>query len=439
VTRWFGTNTDVTAQQDAERREKRARETAEVLNRVGSVLSAELNPERLTQTVTDIATQAVGAEFGALFHNVLDESGESYKLHTLSGVPRESFANLPMPRNTHLFGPTFRGERVVRSDDITKDPRYGQDPPHHGTPQGHLPVRSYLAVPVRSRTGEVLGGLFFGHSRPGVFTPEAEAIAAGIAGQAAIALDNASLFEETRRSGEALRRSNEDLKRLNEDLNQFAYSASHDLREPLRMVSLYAQLLSRKLSGQLDEEGSRFIDRILSGAYRLEALIRDLLAYVKAAETPGGATASADVNRALRDALANLSATLEETGAKVAAVTDLPTVAVAQVHVTQLLQNLIGNAMKYRREQTPDIRIGAEPRPDFHQFFVSDNGIGIEAEYREHIFGIFRRLHNANKYSGTGIGLAICQRIVQRYGGRIWVESRPGEGSTFFFTLPGAK
>jgi light-regulated signal transduction histidine kinase (bacteriophytochrome) len=283
----------------------------------------------------------------------------------------------------------------------------------------------------------VLGGLFFGHSETGVFTAEAEAIAAGIAAQAAIALDNASLFEETRRSGEALRRSNEELKRLNDDLNQFAYSASHDLREPLRMVSIYTQLLSRKLRDHLDSDTARYMEHVLSAAARLEALIRDLLAYTQAAEMPGDETGPTDVNEALRNALENLSASIEETEASITVLApELPNVSAADVHVTQILQNLIGNAIKYRGEKAPEIRIGATRRGAFWEFSVSDNGIGIGEDYREHIFGIFKRLHNSSEYSGTGIGLAICQRIVQRYGGRIWVESRPGRGSTFFFTLP---
>ena len=439
IVRWFGTNTDVTLQQEAERREKRAKEIAEVLNRVGPMLSAELDSEKLTQKITDIATEAVRAEFGALFHTAHNDAGEVFVLYTLSGAPREAFSHLPMPRNTEIFGPTFRGNGPVRSDDIRQDPRHGKSSPFFGMPEGHLPVRSYLAVPIKSRTGHVLGGLFFGHSTTGVFTEEDEKVAAGIAGQAAIALDNAALFDQTRRSSEALRRSNDDLRRVNDDLNQFAYSASHDLREPLRMVSIYTQLLGRKIAGHLDSEGQQFANYVLKGASRLESLIRDLLAYTQAADMPHAHAASTDAKKALESALSNLSTAIGEAGAQIHVTGDLPWVAAAEVHVTQILQNLIGNAVKYRREKPVEIRIGAVRRDDRWEFFVADNGIGIEAEYKEHIFGIFKRLHNADEYSGTGIGLAICQRIVQRYGGRIWVESELGRGSTFFFTLPAAE
>ena len=156
----------------------------------------------MTQRVTDLATQLTGAEFGALFHNVLDDSGGSYMLYTLSRVSPDAFKGFPKPRNTAVFAPTFTGEAIVRSDDITKDPRYGRNVPYQGMPPGHLPVKSYLAVPVISRSGEVLGGLFFGHSRAGVFTEQHSERARGIAAQAAIALDNARLFAEAQQNRE---------------------------------------------------------------------------------------------------------------------------------------------------------------------------------------------------------------------------------------------
>jgi PAS domain S-box-containing protein len=403
VLRWFGTNTDVTAQREAELREKRAKEVAELLNRVGPLLAAELDPLKLTQTITDIATEAVQAEFGTFFQ----ESGE-----------------------------VSPAGRITRSDDLTSDPRYENHSRLTG-PDGR-PVRSYLAVPVTSRTGAVAGSLVFGHSSVGVFTAEAESIVLGIAAQAAIALDNAAMFEETRRAGAALQRSNAELIRLNEDLNQFAYSASHDLREPLRMVSIFTQLLERKLTGQLDRKGQEYLERILKGAFRMEALVRDLLAYTQTAKDNESDVARADANDALRAAMANLSTVVAEAGARVRA-SRLPSVKIPEVQLTQVLQNLIENAVKYRRGGGVEIGIDAVGRDGAWEFAVSDNGIGIAPEYREQIFGIFKRLHTNDEYPGTGIGLAICQRIIQKAGGRIWVESEPGCGSTFFFTLPAAR
>jgi PAS domain S-box-containing protein len=191
------------------------KEVVEAVSRVGRMLSAELDQQRLVQAVTDAATALTGAQFGAFFYNVVSEAGDSYTLYTLSGVPREAFSAVPMPRATDLFGPTFRGEGVVRSDDITRDPRYGRMAPHHGMPEGHLPVRSYLAVPVTSRSGEVLGGLFFGHADAGVFTEREERLTLGLAAQAAVALDNARLFERAQREI-AQRRKAEEALRENE-------------------------------------------------------------------------------------------------------------------------------------------------------------------------------------------------------------------------------
>lgn len=201
------------ARQDQARTEMALREQAEILwtlNDVNQLVSAELDQGKLVQAVTDAGVELTGAGFGAFFYNLRDEDGESYTLYTLSGASRDAFSAFPMPRNTKVFGPTFEGKGVIRVADITQDPRYGQNPPYHGMPAGHLPVRSYLAVPVTSRSGEVLGGLFFGHPEPGVFTPRSEHLAAGLASQAAVALDNARLFGQLQDSHALLERRVQD-------------------------------------------------------------------------------------------------------------------------------------------------------------------------------------------------------------------------------------
>lgn len=206
---------DSLEQRIAELEERKAEEArlreqsvlAETLYNVGRVLTAQLDLKEVVQAVTDIATDLTGAQFGAFFYNVVDSGGESYTLYTLAGVPREAFSQFPMPRNTDIFGPTFRGERTVRSDDVTADPSYGRNEPYFGMPDGHLPVRSYLAVPVVTRNGEVLGGLFFGHEEVGVFQPRHEHLAEGIAGQAVIAIENARLYAAQRSAAETLQRS----------------------------------------------------------------------------------------------------------------------------------------------------------------------------------------------------------------------------------------
>ncbi|KXU92474.1 two-component system sensor histidine kinase/response regulator [Caballeronia megalochromosomata] len=225
--------------------------TLEILNRVGTAVAGELELSRAVQVVVDAATELTGAAFGSFFYNVLDDKGGRYTLYTLSGVPKDTFAQFPMPRNTAVFGPTFAGAGIVRSDDITKDARYGHNAPHHGMPKGHLAVCSYLAAPVVSRTGEVLGGLFFGHPEPGVFTERAERILTGIASQAAIAIDNARLYQAAQDEIDERTKAQDALRDLNETLERRVADAVADrdrlweLSEDLFFVASFEGALLR--------------------------------------------------------------------------------------------------------------------------------------------------------------------------------------------------
>ena len=226
----------------------------------------------------------------------------------------------------------------------------------------------------------------------------------------------------------------EALRRANEDLQQFAYSASHDLQEPIRNVAVYSEIVANRYQHVLDEDGQQFLGFLRDGGRRLATLVRDLLAYTRASmmelsETP---ISSAEV---FEKSLANLTEAIRECKAVVTHDT-LPDVFMGESHLQQIFQNLIGNALKYRGDQPPRVHVSSSERDGFWCFMVRDNGIGIDPQYKERIFGLFKRLHHDTKYGGTGIGLAICQRVVERYGGRIWVESQPGKGSSFFFTLP---
>ncbi len=246
---------------------------------------------------------------------------------------------------------------------------------------------------------------------------------------------NARLEQRVAERTRELLKSNEALRQSNDDLNQFAYAASHDLQEPLRMVALYSEMLEKRYSGRLDREADQFIEFIISGAHRMEMLLKDLLAYSQAGSAEGP-TAPVDCGQVIEKVLFNLKAAIAQNQAQVS-FEAMPVVEAHEIRLMQLFQNLVSNAIKYRREDQPKIRIWAEARDSDWMFCVEDNGIGIRPEYAQQVFGIFKRLHG-HTYPGTGIGLAICQRIVERYGGRIWVESTPGVGSKFCFTLPPA-
>lgn len=233
---------------------------------------------------------------------------------------------------------------------------------------------------------------------------------------------------------DALSKSKEALERSNSDLQQFAYVASHDLQEPLRAVAGYCQLLEAKLRDNPDEDVQMYLEHATEGAKRMRALINSLLDYARV-ETRGKVFELVDVNEAVNEALSNLRVTIEESAAEVS-VDCMPTVSGDREQLVQLFQNLVGNAVKFRGEKMPQIQILAADDSDGWRFAVRDNGIGLEQQYADRIFVIFQRLHTRSKYPGTGLGLAITKRVVERHGGRIWVESQPGEGSTFFFTLP---
>jgi PAS domain S-box-containing protein len=238
---------------------------------------------------------------------------------------------------------------------------------------------------------------------------------------------------ERKQAEAALHAAHEELKRSNAELEQFAYVASHDLQEPLRMVASYTQLLGRRYAGKLDKDAHEFMSYIVDGATRMKQLIEDLLAYSRVG-TKGQDFKPVALEAPLRRALFNLRAGIEEAGAAVT-YDPLPTVQGDEVQLGQLLQNLVGNSLKFRSSSVPRIHIGVSEKNSEYQIEVRDNGIGIEPQYYERIFMVFQRLHNKGEYPGTGIGLAICKKVVERHGGRIWVESRAGEGSSFYFTL----
>jgi PAS domain S-box-containing protein len=245
-----------------------------------------------------------------------------------------------------------------------------------------------------------------------------------------------ALLETLRRAQAELAQRAQELARSNADLEQFAYVASHDLQEPLRMVASYVQLLSRRYKGKLDADADTFIGYAVDGATRMQALINDLLAFSRVS-TRGKEPVPVPLDKCLERALSHLRLALEDAGAEVKA-EPLPWVKGDESQLVQLLQNLVGNAAKFRGERPSRLRVSSTLEGDTVTVAVEDNGIGIEPQYHERIFAIFQRLHAKEEYPGTGIGLSICKKIVERHGGRIWVESTPGQGSTFRFTLAAA-
>ena len=413
-------------------REQKARETAELLNGIGPMLLADLDQEKLVEKVIDVATRATGAEIGCFLHHGLNERRELTAMFKPAGPRSKAFA--AGDGGNALFLSTLRANTAKRRDDVSAEIPNG---PYFKTPSGAEPVRSCIVASIQSRHGDVLGGLFFGHSEAGRFGERQQSIVLGIAAQAAIALDNARLFEQAEWVQKELKRSNDDLRRANKDLETFAYSASHDLQEPLRNVSLSTQLLQRALkSAHVPEDTSKFLEGILSGAQRMENLVRDLLAYARATQHKEAPHCDVDATGVLAGVLMNLKSRVDSTGARITS-ENLPVISMHQVHLAQLFQNLISNAIKYRGNESPRIQITAKRENGWWVFSVADNGIGVDPRYWDQIFGLFKRLHTRDEYPGSGIGLAICQRIVEQYGGKIWLErSAPGQGSVFCFSLP---
>jgi PAS domain S-box-containing protein len=403
-----------------------------LLVEASGALIASIEPELVLKTILELARLFVGADAYAVWRrheqtsvwNVVARDGlsEGYS-DSVTGSPSLPHAPLPV-------------------EDVFQEPMLK----HRLDSYRREGIRSMLTVPLVIR-GRTEGTITFYYRSPHRFNEIETRVAGGLANLAAAALGTAelyqrqdSLYRESQTAQEALRRSVDDLRRVNEDLNQFAWSASHDLQEPLRMVAIYSQILAEEYADRLDENGKQYIRYSVQGARQMEKMIRDILAYATTAtviEPPDGVTRLAD---ALDKTLVNLDAAIIEASAVIEAEV-LPELMVHEVHLVQLLQNLIGNAIKYRRVETPLIRIAAEPLPEkpgeFWKISVQDNGIGIDADYRDQVFSIFKRLHTSTEYPGTGVGLAICQKIVQRYGGSIWVDSEAGKGSAFVFTLPG--
>jgi signal transduction histidine kinase len=424
-------------QAESERTQAYAREEAaqaqiELLNHVGGILSAELNVDALLPAIMDAGADLSGADVGIFFLESWSDDVRKFALRCSSGLTVTE-ARMLLGEHATLESEQFSWKKLWHCSSLREPPRSGSEA-WLRTVADKLALANCIAIPVTSRPGAVVGVLLFGRRDPEPFSVRDESVASSLASQAAIAIDNARLFtvaEQERRRLEAARQV---LQRSNEELRQFAYIASHDLQEPLRTIATFTQLLVSRPSSTEDPDTNEFATYIVDGVQRMSSLIRGLLQYSSTGASKSVPEEPSSADAALSQALFALSATIQE---QAAAITHdpLPEVWMDDRSLTLLLQNLIGNAIKYRGPDRPRIHISAEASGVDWIFSVQDNGIGIAAEYHERIFGIFKRLHG-KEVPGTGIGLAICQRIVQWHGGRIWVESKPGQGSTFHFTVP---
>ena len=387
-----------------------------VINELGKAISSHLDVDQILQLVTDATTKLSTAAFGAFFYNKVDEKGETYMLYSLSGASREAFDKFGMPRNTKIFAPTFSGAGILRSDNIQLDPRYGLNAPHRGMPEGHLPVVSYLAVPVISQSGSVIGGLFFGHPSEARFTEEHETLVAAIAPQAAIALDNAKLYQE--------------IQSLNTKKDQFISFASHELKTPLTTLNGYLQMAVAR-----DLPGKDIYPKLQKQVTRLQDIVAELLdvSRIQAGQLRIEFN-KVDLGELVQDAID----TTIDTGRIITI--ELPVEKVEfdadRQKLNHVLSNLLTNAVKYSEPGTP-ILVGGRVFGDDVQISVTDQGIGIPSDEQGVIFDqYFRTDIGRAKATGMGLGLFISRQIVLAHYGRIWVESEAGKGSTFWISIP---
>ncbi|HWO22172.1 MAG TPA: GAF domain-containing protein [Kofleriaceae bacterium] len=400
------------------------RETILKLYDLGRTLGAERDPHTIARSATELATQLTGAQRGALFYRAGTGDGDGDELRVVtSGISREELAKLPMPRSTPLLGLAFNSREAIRINDVTADPRYGKNPPHRGLPGGHFPVRSYLAVPVRSRTGRVTGALLLSDERPGVFDDRAQRLAVGLAAHAATAMDNAALFADQQRLIEALEKTNA-------ELDQFAYAASHDLRAPLRGISNLATWIEEDLGTAAPKKVREHISMLRGRAARMDRLIQGLLELARvgrARQKPE----RVDVTELLHETIDLLS---PPQASRILIIGAMPTLFADRYALQQVLINLIGNALQHSGKSDVGVRITSTERAEEVEISIADDGVGIPPELQAQCWEVFQTLQSRDVVDTPGIGLAIVKKQVEGNGGRAWFVPRPKQGVDVRFT-----
>ena len=446
VVRWFGTNTDVDQVKRVEQALREESNVLELLNSTGSALASQRDLKSLLQTVTDAATGISGARFGAFSYHGKDSDGDLFTLYTLSGAAPAEFAQFGQPHATDLFAPSLGAEGVVRSDDITADPRYAGANPFSASAHGQSAVRSYLAVPVIARSGEVLGSLFFGHPEPGIFSARTERIVGGIAAQAAVAIDNTRLYEAAQRAAEerkvlleSERSARAEAERTSQMKDEFLATLSHELRTPLSAILGWAQVLRRGSRDAADlQRGLQTIER---NARAQAQLIEDLLDMSRITsgkvlldmQTVSPAVFIDAAIETVRPAADAKNIRLEKHyDPQVGLIAGDP------ARLQQVIWNLLSNAIKF----TPRdglVRIMLKPFDGHVDITVQDTGVGIKPEFKAHVFERFRQgdASTTRKHGGLGLGLSIVKHLIEQHGGTVRVDSDGEErGASFTISLP---
>ncbi|MDB5760306.1 MAG: hypothetical protein JWM30_3595 [Burkholderia sp.] len=446
-TNLIGTVHDITRSKQVEAALRDETATLELLNRTGAAIGSTLEIDKLLQLVTDAATRMAGATLGAFFYNTTSADGDALTLLALSGAPREAFERFGEPHATALFGPTFRGTPVIRIDDVLSDPRYGLSAPHHGMPQGHVPIRSYLAVSVVSRSGGVIGGLFFGHSSPCMFTERTEQLVLAVAAQAAVAIDNARLYESVQKSAEeresllaSERSARAEAERLSAMKDEFLAMLAHELRNPLAPISSASKYLgmafrSEPRIGQVAEIITRQVDhmtRIVDDLLDMSRITRGLVTLRKA---------PCDFDEILAHAVDQVQPLIESKreNLQVRNSRGSTYIDADRTRLIQVFANILNNAAKYTPEGG-DITVDVEAAaPDALRISIRDNGPGMDEELLRNVFDLFVQGKRAPDRSegGLGLGLALVRKIVELHSGSVTAYSQGvGQGSMFSVTLP---
>ncbi|HMN46026.1 MAG TPA: ATP-binding protein [Povalibacter sp.] len=464
---------DLTQEKAAEAQMREQQRALEVLNRVAAIIAGELKTESVVQAITDAGVELIGAQFGAFFYNVIDAAGERYTLYTLSGAAPESFAKFPMPRKTAVFGPTFDGVGVVRADDITRDPRYGRSEPYRGMPPGHLPVRSYLAVPVKSTSGEVLGGLFFGHAQTGRFGAETEELILGLAASAAVAMENARLVQAAQRELVQRRRAENELQLLNatlekrvrdevaertraeealrqaqkmEAVGQLTGGVAHDFNNLLTVIIGGLDTIRRSSPATDEARIRRAADMALQGAQRAAHLTSRLLAFSRRQPLD---PKPLDLNVLVRDMTELLHRTLGETIELEGILA--PRLWLAEVDQNQIESAIVNLAVNARDAMENGGKLTIETaNTDLDERYaatdaevipgqyvmvaVSDTGSGMSQDVLARAFEPFFTTKDVGR--GTGLGLSMVYGFVKQSGGHVTIYSEVGQGTTVKLYFP---